>query len=77
MKSKETINATPNHKNRTFTIRITNVESDGRVFKTKYRTIPLPSEEFNSCLYNTQIDWQNFLRSDDYYLVRKQQKPIS
>lgn len=52
---------TPNHSKRTFTI-----QSDG----TKYRTNPMSREEFNSCLNNTGNDWQQFLKSNDYYVVR-------
>ncbi len=61
---KETIKATANHKAQTFTIRITGE----RNYKVKYRTIRLPKDEFESCLYNTQSDWQSFLNSSpDYY----------
>lgn len=35
----------------------------------KYRTYPMSKEEFNSCEYNTGNDWNNFLKSDDYYRV--------
>ena len=34
-----------------------------------YRTYPMSEEEFNSNLYNTGNDWQNFLNSDSYYKV--------
>jgi hypothetical protein len=55
------IEVTPNYSKRTFTIR-----KNG----TKYRTFPMDKQEFNSCLHNSGQDWQNFLRSDDYYKVR-------
>ena len=57
------INVTPNHKNRTFTI---------RVDVAKYRTNKMNKYEFESCLNNTGNDWQNFLiYSSDYYTVKK------
>lgn len=63
---KETIKVTANHKDQTFNIRKTGESG----YRAKYRTIRLPKDEFNSCLYNTQNDWQNFLNSSpDYYKV--------
>jgi len=56
------ISATPNYSARTFTIRV-----EG----SKYRTIRLSKDEFQSCENNTGNDWQNFLRSNDYYPVQK------
>lgn len=53
---------TSNKSKRTFTIQ--DQES-----KTKYRTIPMSVNEFNSCLYNTNGDWAQFLKSDDYYRI--------
>ena len=55
------INATPNHSKRTYTIRT----SSG-----KYRTLPMSKEEFNSCRHNTANDWNQFLKSNDYYKVK-------
>jgi len=55
------INVKANHSKRTFTIR---VESG-----TKYRTLPMSKQEFNSCLHNGGQDWQNFLKTDEYYKV--------
>lgn len=55
------ISVKANHKNRTFTI---------RTDSNKYRTIRLPKEEFENCLYNSANDWQDFLKSDDYYRVK-------
>lgn len=57
---KREIKATANHMERTFTLRV-----DG----TKYRTTKMDKEEFNSCLNNTNEDWKQFLKSDDYYKV--------
>ena len=56
----ETLKISANHAKRTFTI----VNS-----YAKYRTIPLSKEEFNSCLDNTGDDWDEFLKSSDYYKV--------
>ena len=50
-----------NKSKRTFTIR---TESG------KYRTYQMSKEEFESCEMNTANDWQQFLRSDDYYKVK-------
>ena len=62
----KTIIATPNHKNRTFTI-ITLV--NGKL-NNKYRTIKLSKPEFENELNNTENDWSHFLKSNDYYLVK-------
>lgn len=34
-----------------------------------YRTYPMSQEEFDSCEHNTGNDWNQFLKSDDYYKV--------
>ena len=60
------IKVTPNYYKRTFTIRKT--YEDGQ--KVKYRTIQLNQDEFNSELMNTENDWKQFLKSNDYYQVR-------
>lgn len=62
----QTIEATANHAKRTFTLRT----FYNSVQSTKYRTIPLSKEEFKSCLNNTENDWKEFLKSDDYYEVK-------
>lgn len=61
----ETITATANQNKRTFTIRKT--YSDGS--KVKYRTYEMSQDEFDSCEMNTENDWKQFLKSDDYYKV--------
>jgi len=60
------IKVTPNHSKRTFTIRKT--YEDGQ--KVKYRTIPFSQQEFDSELMNTENDWKQFLKSNDYYKVQ-------
>lgn len=67
MKSTTTreLKVTANHSAKTFTLRF--YYEDGSI--VKYRTIRLPKEEFDSCLYNTTGDWEQFLKSDDYYRV--------
>ena len=35
-----------------------------------YRTFKMSIEEFQSCQYNTENDWKQFLKSDEYYKVR-------
>jgi len=54
-----------NKVNRTFTIR---KFVDGELF-AKYRTIPMNREEFESNEFNTENDWSQFLKTDDYYRV--------
>lgn len=54
------ISVRPNHKARTFTIK---TES------ANWRTIPLDKDEFQSCLNNTGNDWNQFLKSNDYYRI--------
>ena len=62
----KTITATPNYKNRTFTIR-TFVNGE---LNNKYRTFQMSREEFDAKLNNTENDWSQFLKSNDYYLVK-------
>ena len=63
--SNETIKVTANQSKRTFTIR---KYIDGKFF-TKYRTIEMNQEEFDREEMNTENDWKQFLKSDDYYTV--------
>ena len=62
----KTITATPNHKNRTFTIR---TYINGKLY-FKYRTIQMSKKEFEAELNNTENDWSHFLKSNNYYLVK-------
>ena len=62
----KTIAATPNYTNRTFTIRI---YIKGKLY-FKYRTIQMSKEEFEAELNNTQNDWNQFLKSSNYYLIK-------
>ena len=50
-----------NYSKRTFTIK-----TDSATF----RTFKMTKEEFNENLYNTANDWNQFLKSDDYYKVK-------
>ena len=50
----------PNFSARTFTI---------KTGAANYRTYKMSKEDFNSCLFNTGNDWQNFLKSDDYFRI--------
>ena len=51
-----------NHSAKTFTIRTTS---------SKYRTIRFGKDEFNHADRNwTGNDWQNFLKTDEYYKVK-------
>lgn len=56
-----------NKSKRTFTLRFT--YEDGS--KVKYRTIPLSREEFYSAENWTENDWLQFLKTDEYYEVKK------
>lgn len=57
--------ATPNHSARTFTIRVYH----DSILTAKYRTLKMDKYEFHTCLYNTESDWKQFLKSDEYYKV--------
>lgn len=62
-----TIKATANHSKRTFTLRI---YEDGKLYE-KYRTIPQNKEDFNYYdNFATHRDWLQFLKTDEYYVVR-------
>ena len=62
----QTIKVVANNAKRTFTIR---TYVNGK-FSAKYRTIQFSKEEFSENEYNTEKDWQQFLKSDDYYQVK-------
>ena len=65
MKTQEKIVVKANQSKRTFTIRkIIN----GKLF-AKYRTLPMSQQEFDNEEMNTDNDWREFLKSDDYYKV--------
>ena len=66
MKNTISIKATANYSKRTFTIR---AYENGKMY-AKYRTYQMSQEEFDSCEYNTELDWKVFLNSDEYYTVR-------
>lgn len=55
------ISVRPNFSARTFTIKT----SEG----SRYRTTQMNKQEFDSCLYNTGNDWNQFLKSSDYYRI--------
>ena len=60
-----TIKVSANQSKKTFTIR---KYIDGNLF-AKYRTIEMSQDEFDSEEMNTENDWKQFLKSDDYYTV--------
>ena len=60
-----TIKSTANQSKKTFTIR----KYEGSKLVSKYRTIEMSQEEFDSEERNTENDWKQFLKSDDYYAV--------
>lgn len=55
---------TANKSARTYTIRI----NFGRC-KKKYRTYPMTKKEFDSAYYWTNNDWNQFLKTNDYFIV--------
>ena len=55
-----TLKVTANHSAQTFTIRT----STGLKYKT------CKQSEFKSMLYMTENDWNQFLKTDDYYIVK-------
>jgi len=61
----ETIKVKANQSKRTFTIR---TYSNGQL-TAKYRTNVFSKDEFESEENNTPNDWNQFLKSDDYYSV--------
>jgi len=61
----ETLKVSANQSKRTFTIR---KYIDGK-FSVKYRTVPMRKTVFESTEYNTEGDWKQFLKSDNYYKV--------
>lgn len=55
------INIKSNKSKRTYTIR-----KQG----SKYRTYKMNKQEFESAYYWTANDWNQFLRTDEYYIVK-------
>ena len=55
------IKVSDNKSKRTFTI---------KTDAATYRTSQMTMEEFESCENNTGNDWNDFLKSNDYYKVR-------
>lgn len=68
MARKFTITAMGDEKTKTFDI--VKLWNDGTV--TTYRTSELSEEEFEELDYNTESDWEDFLRTDQSYYVVKQ-----
>jgi len=63
--SNETITVTANYSKRTFTIR---KYDDGNLY-AKYRTYPMSKAEFEDAEMNTNNDWKDFLKTNNYYVV--------
>ena len=55
-----TMKVEANHSKRTFTIR-----TEG----AKYRTLKFTKQEFEENEWNTQGDWEYFLRTEDFYYI--------
>jgi hypothetical protein len=61
MKNVREIKVKANQQKRTFTIRTPHA---------KYRTLPMSQEEFDNAEFWTTNDWEQFLKTDEYYAVR-------
>jgi len=64
---KATIKTTANKSARTYTIR--ECDSNGKTF-IKYRTFRMSKQEFESAYYWTTNDWKQYLKTDEYSVVR-------
>ena len=63
--SNQEIKVVANQSKRTFTIRC---YDNGKLY-AKYRTSQMSQQEFDTEEMNTENDWKQFLKSDDYYIV--------
>ena len=59
--TKRELKVSSNKRERTFRIK-----TESATFKT----IPFSKQEFNSAYYWTGQDWQEFLRTDEYYQIK-------
>ncbi len=59
------LKVTANQSKRTFTIR----KFDDGELVAKYRTNQMSQYEFDREEMNTESDWKQFMKSDDYYRV--------
>lgn len=66
MKTIREIKASPNFSKRTFTLRV----YWDKKLSSKYRTVKMSKEDFENELNNTNNDWDYFMRSNNYYLVK-------
>ena len=67
----ETLQINSNKSARTFTIRKIYFENGKKKFTTKFRTYQFSKEEFKSAdWFWTTNDWKNFLKTNDYYVVK-------
>ena len=64
---KNSIKVKANQSKRTFTIRTYDAMGN---LSSKYRTNTMSLEAFESEEMNTENDWRQFLKSDDYYKVK-------
>ena len=56
-----------NQSRRTVTIR----KFEGSELRIKMRTYPMERQEFNRAMdFWTYVDWCNFLKTDEYYIVK-------
>ena len=62
----ESYSVKQNVSKKTFTIRCYSLNNCYAI----YRTLKMSKEEFHSASYWTQGDWNQFLKTDEYYKVR-------
>jgi hypothetical protein len=62
----EKIKVKSNKRNKTFTIR----KYVNNILSVKYRTIQMNKDEFEVEEMNTENDWRQFLKTDNYYIIK-------
>jgi len=66
MNNNKHISAKPNYSKRTFTIR----KYNGKDLIAKFRTTEMSEEEFMESEYNTEGDWEDFLKMNECIIIR-------
>ena len=65
-KDKITFAAKANNSKKTYTLR----RYSNGILCTKFRTLPMNQEDFDSCWYKTDGDWKVFLKSEEYVIIK-------
>lgn len=71
MRTHKIVEAWPNQKNKTFTLRKKTINTDtGKVVETvKYRTFKMADDEFRGWELSPSSDWKYFLRTTQDYIT--------